>query len=504
MIACYINNILYDAEFDFQISEQAGNKSITTINVYVADSSTQPIPVAGDIIQLVDTDTNTILFWGVCSIPKSPKINTGLEPQIYTISCTSANAILANRLINEAFQGYTMTEIITTLYNSYIAAEGISLGEISDIPVVVDVYTAADYNLQDALNELADLVGATWRIDVNRNFYFVAQEDFPVLQNTIDTNFLLGTGYQAKTTEYKMRTVQHITGGQEQTLLQTESYTYDGEAQTFVTLFPIALQPTILVNNVQVPSDLIGVNGLSDNDQSVVFRWSYNSTTVNYVTTSNYLKANDVVSFQYIGLFPNRVTLYNAPKISAVAAKTGTSGLRESVQIVSGVRTRAADIQLAQSLLQQFESATSEVSFWLLSEQLYALGLALDDLQILTQVTINLPQIGISGTYVITERKIELTSASITSLSNQLKISLVLKSRNYLKSYGEILSDLRRDINMLSIRDTEEIIKPYALIDTEALTEALITECVTAYYPTTINSSYIFAPLPLSTDIYPE
>ena len=91
----YINGIEYQALRNFTITEQTGNKTLSTISVLV---ESQPVPVAGDVIELKDDSNNTI-FWGTCGIPKSPKFSTGHETQIYEISCNNANSILANRII---------------------------------------------------------------------------------------------------------------------------------------------------------------------------------------------------------------------------------------------------------------------------------------------------------------------------------------------------------------------------------------------------------------------
>ena len=170
MIQTYINGELYEGLAGWHITEQLGNKTLSEVTIEVGAG--QPVPVAGDIIEL--KEDGTTIFWGTCGIPTSPKYSTPYEPKIYTIKCNSANTLLSNRIINVAFQGHTVTDIVQQLYQRYISTEGIALGEISDIPTVMEVYTAADFNLQDSLNELADLVGAAWRVGNDKKFYFVA------------------------------------------------------------------------------------------------------------------------------------------------------------------------------------------------------------------------------------------------------------------------------------------------------------------------------------------
>ena len=438
----------------------------------------QPFPVAGDILELKDDAGNTI-FWGSCGIPSSPKYQTGLEKKVYAITCSNANAILANRIINVAFQGYTITEIIQALFTAYIAQENITLGKISEIPVKMEVYTAGDFNLQDALNELADLVGAVWRVDNQKKFYFIVKEEFPQFPHTINKDFLLGSELQHKTKDYMTRTVQYITGAKDYTSEQEETYTYDGEQDSFTTVFPLAQKPQIWVNNTSVPSDRIGVNGLDDEDENIVFAFSFDSQTI-AIKDKDFLTQGDAVRIAYIGMFPIRVVAYNNTKINEIAEHTGTSGLRENVYIASNITNTQDALQLANSLLEQFEQNMGEITFWMLSSQLAKLNMEIADTEILTQLTFDLPDLGIVGDYLIVERTIEPAAIS----SGDYKISLRLTDRNYLKSYGETISNLYRDISQLFIRQDEIVIQQSSTNEVLALQEESVSSYATPSYPT--------------------
>ena len=501
MVQAYINGITYEAENDFKISEKSGNKTSSSISILV---NGQPFPQAGDIIEL--KDNGATIFWGTCGIPKTPKFKTGNEALLYSIKCGNANDILSYRIINVAYQGYTVTQIVQAIFNQYITAEGITLGEISQTDVKVDVYTAKDMNLQDALNELADLVGAIWKIDENRKFWFVGEEDFPSFPQTINQQFLLGTELQHTTKNYKQRTVQYISGATETTSIQTETFIYEQDQNTFVLSFPLAERPQISINGTPVPNEKIGINGIDSGDPNLWFMFSYNSANVT-VMQGDFIAVGDTVTFVYKGIFPIRVTVTNDPKIAEIAALTGTSGRREFVQLANNVTSIADATQLGLSLLQQFEEATGEIKFWLLSSQLYALGMDLSDIALLTQMTFDLPMIGITGAYVITERDIEPFFGDLsTNYEQKLKIKLKLVNRDYIKSYGETISSLRRDINQLSIREDDTVINSPTVNETVALTENVYIQQTSPYYPTNTaqftSLGGLFAPLELS-DVYP-
>ena len=499
MLTAYINGIAYQAQRDFYITEQSGNKTVSRIAVLV---ESQPTPLAGDIIELRDGATR--LFWGVCGIPKSPKYQTGKEARIYTIECYNANAILANRIINVAYQEKTVTQIVNDIFDKYIAEEGISLGTISTVDISLEVYTAKDYNLQDALNELADLCSAVWHVSPDKTFSFIADQTFPAFPQEINADFLIGTDLQETTKDYKTRTVQYVSGATENTTTQTEQYTYDGSQGEFTTVFPVAKKPVIQINGVDVPTNQIGVTGLNNDDANMIFLFSFNSQTISYRDTTGALTAGDVVTFIYTGIFPIRVCVFNDERIAQIAELTGTSGKREFTAIASNLRSTADATQYANNLLAQFETYTGEVSLWLLSSQLYELGMTLDDTALLTTFTFNLPALGIVGDYVVVERKLEPYYAKLDNFEQKLKVSLRMADRNYLRSYGEILSDMRKDINQLSIREDDIVIQVSAPRETIAYAETMQYETNIQYYPTgDILYGGMFAPCTLGQDVYP-
>lgn len=486
-IKAYINGVEYKALRDFTISEQAGNKTSSEISVLVED---QPVPLAGDIIELVDG--GEVLFWGMCGIPKSPRYKTGLEPRLYKITCGNSNSILSHRIINVAYQDHTISEIVQALFDDYIAAEGITVGEISNIDVSLDVYTAKDYNLQNALNELADLVSATWRVDSDKTFHFVVSSDFPQFPVAISDSWSWIGELQQTTKDYDVRTVQYISGAKDKTTPQTESFTYDGDSAAFEVSFGLSSRPAIYINGTAVDPALIGVNGLDD-PEDCWFMFSYESRTITYSNSSGALAAGDTVTIVYTGLFPIRIRLINESAVARLASATGLSGLRENVKIASNITTQADAIQLAQSLLSQFETCESMIKFWMTSQQLYALGLDLSSTKVLTRIQINLPRLGIEGEYIITERKLTPLLADPSTAKEGMKISLTLRDKNYLRSYGEILSSLRKDLVALTVREDDIVTIVSGFTERCQLSEAIITAFAMPFFPS--QTASIFAPV---------
>ncbi|MDL2293214.1 hypothetical protein LJC60_01130 [Ruminococcaceae bacterium OttesenSCG-928-D13] len=500
MLQAYINGIQYRAAQNYKISEKAGNKTSTEISVLV---ERQPFPLAGDTIQLKDGITGKAIFFGTCGIPQSPKYSSLNDPKLYGIVCGNGNSILDNRIANIAIQGATISEIVRRLFDRYIAAEGITLGHVSDIAVVLEVYTAANYNLRDTLNELANLVNAVWEITPEKVFNFRAWDEFPVFPAEINRSFLDIAQLQHTTKSYNLRTVQHISGATDVTDPQTEGFVYDGEQKAFVTVFPLNSKPRIWVNDTEVPEDRIGVQGFNSDDDSLIFLFSYESKNVNYVERSEFLTQGDRVVITYVGIFSIRVTVSNSDKISEVAERTGTSGIIERVQIANTVRTSADAVSMALSLLNQFEEKEGHLSFWMASDHLAAIGYALESTALMTMFRFNLPELGIEGEFVVNERTIEPIRPQQDGDSETFKISLKLVDRNILQSYGQTIRGMQADIAQLSIRPDEIVVSAEMMNERVSLEEHYAFGYGLQHYCcASSEEGSLFAPLDLGQTIY--
>ncbi len=74
------------------------------------------------------------------------------------------------------------------------------------------------------------------------------------------------------------------------------------------------------------------------------------------------------------------------------------------------------------------------------------------------KVSFNLPEIGITGDYVVTERKISPLIKDLSSeFEENLKVEYKLTDRSYIQSYAEILDTYAKEKAKLSIREDQKI-----------------------------------------------
>jgi hypothetical protein len=460
MIKAFINGIAYELEANFSITEQAANKTASSFDVLVPQNL--PIPQSGDTIEIKNSETGEMYFLGMCGIPKSPKYKSPYDVRWYSITCGNANSIMSRRIVNVAFQNFTITQIVKALFDLYIAQEGFTMGDISEIPVTLETYTAGDYNLQFCLNELAEYVQGSWYCTNERKFYFLAKDDFDEFPEVIEGDFIPITDLQVSEKDTEVRTSQIISGGQSQTLEQHETKLFNGDDNNFTVAFNLVVKPALLVNYEPVAPALVGIRGLNDGDPNMMFLFAYNSNVVTYNngytgTTPPPLEVGDVITINYVGLFPIRIEIRNQAAIAEIAEKTKTSGVIENVRLDKSVNSIDDAKALGNSLLEAYSKNRNEVKGWITVKEAKKMGLALSDFGLLKKWTFNLPEYGIVGEFVLTERTITPHILD-TSTEDNLKINMKLVDRAFMRSYAEILNDLSKAISQLSIRKDDIII----------------------------------------------
>lgn len=465
----YINDIEYELDAQsLSLSEKSGNSTASDIAVFVGKN--QPIPQSGDIIEIKDSEGD-IYFLGVCGIPKSPEYSSPYDVRRYEITCSNANSILARRVANVAYKGYTITQIVTDLYNRYIQAEGFTLGTISDIPIVINVYTAADFNLKDVLDELAEYVQGVWQCTNERTFNFIASADFPRLEKTINSDFIPITNIQLSVKDTDLSTNQIISGATSTTDIQTEQFTYSNdEIESFTLSFPLSQRPAIKINNNPIEPSVIGVSGL-DEGNDFMFFFTYNSQILTYNKdySGTLLSVGDILEVNYTGIYQTRIELRNEDMVAKISEKTNTSGLIDNVRIDKTISNIDDAVNLASSLLGNHGDYRSEITAWTTVKMLNEMGLQYADTQLLKKWTFDLPQYGIIGDYVIIERT---TSQLILKPGiENMQVTLKFVDRGFLKSYGEIFNELSKSVAQLNFREDETVVDVTAINEPVDLSE---------------------------------
>ena len=334
---------------------------------------------------LVEAGGSTI-FAGEIQRVKGHKEKQVLE---YQVSCIDYNGILDRVLIAEAYDAMSAGDIVRDIHAEKLAAEGITLGVVEDGPVgsrsVFDWVPASE-----AFNELEKVTGISWNVDYDKVLDYTFPGAHAAPFNLDSTSVYHNLNLERARDNY--RNVQVFRPGMLETALQTETPTPvpDGSSRTFVTRFPVARRPRIIVNSVEISSSDIGVNGLNAPGTK---RWYFSrqSNQISQDDTEPLLIAGDTLQFIYTGLYRRIFVVEKADEITARAAIEGGSGRWEHYDDKASVDDVDTANQYTLGLLRKFGQISNVLTY-----NTYEHGLRAGMVQ-----QVDIPDRGILGEYLI-------------------------------------------------------------------------------------------------------
>ena len=383
---------------------------------------------------------------------------------------TNGNGILARRIVEEAYQQHTITDIINDFFTKYISAEGISLGKISTIDTTLEV-AVYSMRLTDALDELAARSGASWYVGSDKKFYFVIKNDFEV----VDVPRESISNWQKETDAKNIRTRQIITGGRQPTSTQVETYEIIADQQFIKLGYPMYEMSGIKINGTPAG---VGVYGFDNEDTSKTFLYTYNSDTVNFNTSAIVQPAiGDEVEVTYKGFYNVKSVTKDDVQVEALAARTGTSGIIDNLIVDKTIETINDAAALSRDLLLQNKYGENIVTLNchdMAATQL----LCVWDLDFMSAYLIE-------GEYVVVERSIEYFT------EEKYVISIKLKDRNYIQQYGTIYNKYNKDLQKLSYRPDEVIIQISSFDELITITDSVDFETLGMVFFTCADGEYL-------------
>lgn len=399
-------------------------------NFYMADhiigvdpDTWQRVPIRYEAVRLLKDDSP--IAGGLITHISSPVFSSGEEVRKYTLSVSSWEAVLNNRYISESYTNKTTQYIVEDLFDKYITEEGFLLGNISIIDggITYESYDFTNGNLADILQELANDVSASFYIDADRYFYFCTKDEFATITPPEHIKVLK---YDEDPTG--LRTVQLITGIQEETSLQEETI-YWGTDQSSITLaYPVSSISEITVNSVPVD---FGISGLESDDDTKVFLFTYNSNTLAYNSASSGVVATDVVVVSYYGQYEATYQSENSSLIAEIKKLNGTSGRIENILNDNTLTSIDDAAEKGGNLLDQYGITEKKVT---LETQDF------EKSAILNQWPLSYPDYNIDDTFVVVERSIRPFT------QEAFMISITLSKKNFIPNYANLLRKRKKSV----------------------------------------------------------
>lgn len=304
-------------------------------------------------------DDVLLVFGGTIFYPK--KFNPfQTNILVFDIECVDFNEIADRFIVAESYINELTGDVITDIYNKYLVADGITIGEIQNGIIIESAKFPRVSTVTQVFDELAEFNGFIWYIDYNKALYFVERTYNDTLQTFGETSQIRNV--QIKFNKSQLRNRQFIRGGKSETgVISLESPTPkpDNVSKIFFTRFPVAGKPRIFIDNVEVNANDIGVNGRDSNK-----KWYYQTDNNGIVQDDAEITLNtEVLEITYTGLFPLLVVAEDPTSISNRISIEGGSGVYESIETDSTIVRSDFGLNVANSKLLKYAERQIEITF---------------------------------------------------------------------------------------------------------------------------------------------
>lgn len=470
----FISGIEYRIATDYQIREKVGQSVAGSVNALVEDG--QDVPVSQQSIEIRETDGTTVIYKGLILAVDHPVWSSREEAFRVGLECKSLDVIFDRRIINDAYTDMTTTEIVNAIYTDYLVEEGLTLGTIGTFTRHYEKYVASALSMRKVLDELGDAVQAAAYVTPTGEFCFCSLQEF--MEVTPPTHI---TKLQKKENGIKLRTVQRLTGANEETSLQTSSTVWATNQSNVLVDYQVSSISAATINGSPVN---VGIKGVDEADTTKTFLTRYGDNII-VLNPSATVKptASDIVAFLYYGFFSVEVIQENEALKTEIAGLSGTSGKIESVQVDTSITSFADGEAMAADLLDENGEREETIT------GIYR-GLELDKLTLLNAWTLDYPDLDITGKYVIVDR-------SISYFGDVYNVPFTLKNKNFYNRSGTVLDKNDKQLNNLSIRIDDAVFKTSVITDQLTLTdEFTFSQGTVIMYPSGGSDLWIPSTLP--------
>ena len=223
------------------ISISTAVEARSTAAMSIPDDNHDYVFRRGQPIEL--TIDSVLAFAGIIDTPSKVLIAPDGSIQ-HSIVGADWHYLADKRLVAASYLNQTCGYIVNDLLTNYLAAEGVTVGEIQDGPVIVEAIISY-VTVAAALDGLKQKAGFTWWISPDKKLYFIDRATYSAPWAVTRTDIIKGSAkWSGGNPLY--RNTQYIRGGKGETSLQTETRLGDSKLTAFTMGYPLAKVPVIL------------------------------------------------------------------------------------------------------------------------------------------------------------------------------------------------------------------------------------------------------------------
>lgn len=442
------------------ISNAVGQRSTGSVTLYDADGAYHYDE--GQEVDIIDA-AGVLVYSGVIETDDEDKLGPSASVAypnalIHKLTLKDWHYLADKRLVATSYPaGMTCGAIIADLIATVLADEGVTAGDIAAGPLLPDVVfnycTAAA-----ALDALTQKAGAYWW-EINQykqlNFQPYTAVAAP-WSLTADGNGKVadaryGTVHVKRGKPlYRNRQYVRATG---LTDLQTEERKGDSTTKAFTMGYPLAKQPTILVNAV---AKTVGIKGV---DTGKDWYWNEDDATITQDDGATALSSSDTLHVEYYGKYQLITISEDSAEIAAQQAKEGgaTSGKVEAIADDASLITTDAAFQESAALLAKYAQQATTLTF-----QTMRSGLAPGQL-----LHVDIPAHNLRGVNMLIE-SVHLTDEDGAVIWYEATALLGPVNTSWVQFFGTLVSNAHANSDTLSVGSQGTLVIPVAFDATES------------------------------------
>jgi hypothetical protein len=365
-----------------EVEDAVGERSVARFHVTDLDGSLASVIVPGSPVEI--SLDGTAIFGGTVDRVRRQRAAMGASAQALVVDCADWHQLCDRRIVSEAYSDTTAGAVVRALLTGYLAAEGVTEGNVQDGPPVAE----AVFNyvpVTRALDALSERAGFAWWIDAAKRLHFVDRATYSAPWPLEPGRKWGSLRVNASRQGYRNR--QYVRAGKDLTDEQVETFKGDGARRTFTLGYPIAQVPTVAVNGI---AKTVGIKGI---DTSKDWYWNKGDAVLTQDEGDTPLTASDILEVTYRGWYDVVVLVTDEAEITLRQAVEGGSGWYEVADDEPYLGSATAAIQWANARLRRYARMPTTITF-----DTWEPGLRPGQL-----LTVDVPDLGLAGDYLIEE-----------------------------------------------------------------------------------------------------
>lgn len=442
------------------IEDSIDSRKTCEFSLLNMDGSMNTVALAIGATVRILLNSTTILFAGTVDEIEHRELADNAGCTVYQVRCVDYTQICDRHVVAARYAQtddvtYTLRDVVQDIVSvssgdtgETLADDGIvaSNSTVQQGPLLGTV--AFDYvTATEAFDDMADLTGFAWYVDFNKRIVFFDPRTYIAPTDLDPALWQRYRNLRVERGRNQYRNLQFLRAGTALTSTRTEEFAGDGKERSWKLAMPCGDKPAIYVDTgtgyVEVDEADVGVRTDEESQSGIKWFYKLGDESISQASTESILNSDDYVKVEYSGQYPILMQGRSDSEIDTRKEAEGGTGVYAHVENDEKIDDGGMARERLVSLLRKFARLEERVVF-----ETDMGGFASGQL-----LTVNVPELNISGQYLIDRVKIAYYGEIETGDFIVYEVSAIKgESRGGYASYYDRLAKMGRP---LTIADNE-------------------------------------------------